>query len=250
MAIIDGGDDLIIKIADTIPGKRAIQCESKALRALRDTDHNFLHPELILEDEWAGYLIQVQTNLPKTRPTQAQKLCVQHIQTLTDLSQLNQSDTVFCESSCYAEIEKLASKQKATLPASVAEILKQIMNPEFQKKSILCHRIHGDFTPWNMNVGKANITLWDWEDSVEDGLVFFDIFHFVIRQSILVGPWPGVSKLLQIIKENCARLQIEADFPVDTNYLISLKIWLILEYLRNPHKHIIEFATHMENLNG
>ncbi len=45
---------------------------------------------------------------------------------------------------------------------------------------------HGDFTPWNMYCTESRLHLYDWELSVPDMPVLFDLFHFNFQNGILV----------------------------------------------------------------
>ncbi len=45
---------------------------------------------------------------------------------------------------------------------------------------------HGDFTPWNMYFTVSRLYLYDWELSVPDMPVLFDLFHFNFQNGILV----------------------------------------------------------------
>lgn len=44
---------------------------------------------------------------------------------------------------------------------------------------------HGDFTPWNMYIGKEKIHVYDWELSGRMPLLF-DVFHFIFQSNILI----------------------------------------------------------------
>jgi hypothetical protein len=246
LAITPGKDDLVVKIADTSPGKNALSRESKALQALANMDvEQFRFPELVLEDEWSGYLIHAQTSLAKGGSRQTQRLNRQHFDLLAALSQLNCREMVFAETSCCREILKLSAQQKSAIPDPLARISRKIFSPAFQKSKVLCHRTHGDFAPWNMSVNIGVLSLWDWEDSVDDGLVYTDIFHFIIRRAILLGPWPGANKLLKGLSEACTRLQECASFPINTDFTVSLQVWLVWEYMRHPDPRLTEIAAQL-----
>jgi hypothetical protein len=251
LAITPGKSDLVVKIADTSPGKDALRRETQALQALSNMGvDQFRFPALVFEEEWAGYLIQAQTSLLKGCSRQTHRLSNQHIDLLVALSQFSRRKMVFSETPCCREILKLSTQQKTDIPGPLAMISTKIFSPAFQKSKVLCHRIHGDFAPWNMSANNNDLSLWDWEDSLEDGLVYTDIFHFIIRPAILIGPWPGAKKLLKDISEACTSLQECAFFPSNTDYTMSLHVWLVWEHMRNPNSRIIEIAAQLVTDNG
>ena len=247
LAITKSKEDLVVKIADSLLGKKALIRESQALKALSSMGKRGLClPELILEDEWAGYFIQVQTSVPKKSKSQTRQLTRRHVDFLVELARMGRRSIVFSETSCCKEILYLSSQIDNDIPEVLQRIISKMLSPTFQKGTVICHRMHGDFAPWNINVSRKKISIWDWEDSLDDGLVYTDIFHFIIRQAILVGPWPGVKKVLKEIKKNCLQYQNLAGLPVNCDYSSYLSIWIIWEYLKNPHDHIIEIASFLE----
>ncbi len=45
---------------------------------------------------------------------------------------------------------------------------------------------HGDFTPWNTRIADNQIIAWDWEMFDTEYPAFFDAFHFIYQQSVLI----------------------------------------------------------------
>jgi hypothetical protein len=52
----------------------------------------------------------------------------------------------------------------------------------------LCHR---DFTPWNTLMEQGRLHVFDWEYAVEEGIPFWDFFHFVLFPAILMQRCSG-----------------------------------------------------------
>ena len=233
--------DFVVKIADTTLGKKAVDLETQALRALADSLEGYARiPKVITEGEWAGALIQVQTSLPKRGVLQIQKLKRIHLRVLTVLSHIDRRTVAFSDTSCFKEIKKMSSYAGSDTPEVVQNAARILLGPDVQDMTVICHRIHGDFAPWNMNVGVRGISLWDWEDSLADGLLYTDIFHFIFRHAVLVGPWPGAETLLAKMSSACQAFQELVKLSESISVIEYFKIWLVWEYLRNPHSRTIE----------
>ena len=52
----------------------------------------------------------------------------------------------------------------------------------------LCHR---DFVPWNTYLQRDRLYVFDWEYATEQGIPFWDIFHFVFFPAILITSRSG-----------------------------------------------------------
>jgi len=52
----------------------------------------------------------------------------------------------------------------------------------------LCHR---DFAPWNTYLDRGFLYVFDWEYATEQGIPFWDIFHFASHPKIIVSHWSG-----------------------------------------------------------
>jgi hypothetical protein len=60
-----------------------------------------------------------------------------------------------------------------------------------------CHRVHGDFTPWNVFAHRGRVMVFDWEYSEAPGLPLSDLFHFyIIAESCLRRPFTTERLLL------------------------------------------------------
>lgn len=234
-------EDFVVKIADTMLGKKAVNLETQALRAVADSLGGDAHiPEVVTEGEWAGSLIQVQTSLPKRGVRQIQQLKRIHLRVLKVLTHIDRRTVTFSKTSCCKDIKRMSSQAGSDTPEVIRSAIRTLLSPDVQDMTVTCHRIHGDFAPWNMNVGAREISIWDWEDSVEDGLLYTDIFHFIFRHAVLVGPWPGAQTVLLKISSACQVFQELAKVSKTISYIEYFKIWLTWEYFRNPHPHTIE----------
>jgi hypothetical protein len=49
--------------------------------------------------------------------------------------------------------------------------------------------VHGDFAPWNVVGHRSGVAAYDWEDAVEEGVPFWDLWHFAVQGAALLGRW-------------------------------------------------------------
>jgi len=251
LILLENHPDLVIKIADTTEGKNAILSESAALQDIAQKEMcKTLVPELLLEEEWSGYMVQVQSCLPRDNKKQGTTLTDQHFSCLNSLTKMNRALLPFSQTTYFRIIEKYCKQKEKTVPKEIEKLKKKVLSTDFKTNEILCHRVHGDFAPWNIGLESNKLSLWDWEDSISDGIVFTDIFHFIIRKAILTGPWHSADTVVRDIETACLALKSRASLPENVNFATSLLIWLVLEYLRNPNSRLLEIASALEAGHG
>ncbi len=238
--------DFVVKIADTPEGATAIRQEGEALQALEGAKLFCEVPQLFLEDTWQGHAIQVQSALPLSTGPQIPELTVNHLRLLASLSRLDRQEIPLCKTTSWKSIQ-LAQKSNEfeKWPLPVQKLLKNLLSEEFGSAEIVCHRTHGDFAPWNIRVKKDKFYVFDWEDSLKDGLPFSDAFHFIYRQASLVGPWPGGEVIGKLLGQKLKQLaEMAGYFPMyETMYSSILATLMMQEYLKRPHPHIIELIS-------
>ena len=234
--------DLVVKIADTPEGAAAIRQESEALQALEGARLFCEVPQLLLEDTWKGHAVQVQSALPLSVGPQIPELTVNHLKLLAALSRMNRQKIPFRETPAWKSIEiawEANAFEKWPLPAQ--KLLENLLSEEMGNVQLVCHRIHGDFAPWNIRVKKDKLYVFDWEDSIPNGLPFSDTFHFIYRQASLVGPWPGGKVMWELLEKKFRQLAEMAGYH--SMYENTLPALMILEYLKRPHPHVIELIS-------
>ena len=59
---------------------------------------------------------------------------------------------------------------------------------------------HGDFAPWNVLESDHGWVVVDWEAAMEDAPPFYDLFHYLVQASILLGR-PRPSAILGALRE-------------------------------------------------
>ncbi|MFC1603520.1 hypothetical protein ACFL5F_00705 [Planctomycetota bacterium] len=227
-------EDIVVKIADTEPGIQAIKQESEALRAIEDSPLSSQGPRLICEGQWNSYYVQLQEKIIGVNNKQTASLTSAHLDFLSQLSAIDRRVLPFKQTNAWHNIENWAGVTSSiALPKVVRSSIEKVLSGEFADKPIICHRTHGDFAPWNIKINKGKLFVYDWEDSLSDGLVLTDIFHFLYRQASLVGPWPGAQKLLRDMSNVSKRfLDIAGHEAIEIDAVLT--IWLLSEYSIKP----------------
>lgn len=84
------------------------------------------------------------------------------------------------------DLKSLTKKQDERVPQGILRKLQFLFDGIRTDTIVRTCLSHGDFTPWNMYVGKEKMALYDWELSNPCMPIGFDAFHFIIQQGILV----------------------------------------------------------------
>ena len=247
----NGGEDVVVKIADSAAGAEAIRQESDVLRDIGKTTLKGYVPKLISEGFYEKYYIQIQETL-SSGGCQISSLTDMHLDFLSELSKVGRRTYLLKETSAWQKIKcQIQDIDIDDLPIEVANVANYILSDKIANMEICCHRIHGDFAPWNIRIKKNKLFVFDWEDSIENGLIVTDIFHFIVRQAMLVGPWPGTEKIAKSIQENCSEVAKRAHFPFKQNYLVALNVCLLQEYFKEPSYKLEQILKYLaENMHS
>ncbi len=241
-----GGADVVVKIADTAAGAEAVRQESAALDALESTSLSFQVPKLLFEEEWNGYVIQGQRAFSEDSRLQDACLTDAHFTFLAELSVLDRKFVSFRSTQFFQDLKrKLESIPADSLQPSVARAWYGVLKKNFADRKVLCHRIHGDFAPWNIRRQENGLFVYDWEDSLPEGLASTDALRFVYRQADLVGPWPGSATMLEKLREVGTRCFSEIDCVEREDYEKYLLAWLVKEYAENRSDRVAKMIEHV-----
>lgn len=225
-----GGADVVVKIADTQLATEAIRQESDALRVIVKTTLAGYVPKVIFEGFYEKYYIQIQEAL-SPNGGQIGSLTDRHFEFLSELSKVGRRVCPLEKTSVWQKVKaQIEDFDVDDLPIEVARVADYVLSDKVASMKICCHRIHGDFAPWNIRVKHGKLFVFDWEDSIEDGLPFLDILHFIYRQASLVGPWLSPDKLIDLVKTYSDNLSIKASLS-DYDFTTSLTLWMLQEYL-------------------
>jgi Ser/Thr protein kinase RdoA (MazF antagonist) len=243
LAVSGGADkDIVVRIADTPEAESAVRRESDALRALARSPVAGQVPRLVHEGRYGGHVVQVQDVLPGDQP-QVAELKEAHFAFLVSLSKLGRATVPLSRTNLWRSLEETASRLTSDdLLDAVRAALHSVLIPEFASRPVVCHRIHGDFAPWNIHWDGRRPLVFDWEDSDPQGLALTDVYYFLYRQASEVGPWGGGRGMLRVLRDAGSRLTLAAGLPPNLQDTV-LPAWLLAEYFRRPCGHIVELMA-------
>lgn len=221
----DGSSDVVIKLADTRAGVRAIQQEIEALDAVKLP----CVPRTILCDSWGGYVMSVQNHMATGPGVCGQQMTDEHFKFLVAMAQMHPVLRPVGQTALWRSV---ADSNAAGLPDSVAQLLHRVMSGD-TRRLVMCHRTHGDFAPWNTRVTGGGLSVIDWEDSDAAGMAFTDAIHFIFRQAAKVGPWAGGAQVLERMRQAAMELASRTGLPAD-HLDLTMALWLLREYHACP----------------
>lgn len=82
---------------------------------------------------------------------------------------------------------------------------------------------HGDFTPWNMFLGKDRLRVYDWEVAGTRP-VFYDFFHFIFQTGVLIEhiSYPQIrEKIADVFRKPLAKMVVK-ELGLNTHQLLKL----------------------------
>ncbi len=130
------------------------------------------------------------------------------------------------------EIEKLIE--------SVSQLFYSINSTKLTSLGIA----HGDFTPWNMYVGKNKLHIYDWEMSQYDFPLLFDFYHYFFQKGILIdqNDFQKINQIIDTQLENKKAQQILKSFNIDKEehlklYLLYIVCYYLPKYIKQPKLH-------------
>ncbi len=240
------GKDVVVKIADSPGGAEAITQESAALKALASTPLAVQVPELLFEGEWNGYAVQGQSAFSAGSSLQDACLSDAHFMFLAELASIDRKFLPFRQTRVFNVLDRsLKTISPDFLPPVVANVWSDFSKKNSDDWKVLCHRTHGDFAPWNIRKQQGKLFVYDWEDSLEEGVAVTDGLHFVFRQADLVGPWPGSERMVEKFRRVCIRYFADIGCVEKEHYPKYILVWLLKEYAENRSIRIAEMIEHL-----
>ncbi|MCF8244688.1 MAG: aminoglycoside phosphotransferase family protein [Saprospiraceae bacterium] len=132
-------------------------------------------------------------------------------------------------------------------PLTVRQIvgqLKALRQSLDQNRLVPTTLAHGDFTPWNMYLGRDKLHVYDWELAGRQPLLF-DAFHFVFQSGILLKreSFPVIKKALSELEKSAEIKALLAGQTVGFRELYNLYLlqnisYYLPRYLRQQPLHV------------
>lgn len=106
-------------------------------------------------------------------------------------------------------------------------------------------KTHGDFTPWNMYVNQDKLFIYDWELSLKEAPLLFDLFHFILQSQIMIfkGDFHKVNceieKALELyeVRQLCEKYKIDIKQHFLLYLLYNISYYMPL-YQAQKERHI------------
>jgi hypothetical protein len=172
---------------------------------------------------------------------------------------------VLGETSLYRELAaRVSSLSQLALPGSPgfrrqATLIRETATELIARLPVAC-RIpvslgHGDFTPWNMFVGRRSLHVYDWELACEAPLLS-DLFHFVCQTGVLVRREPPRRVLCRLgralARPSIAAMVQQYDINIDLHlrlYLLDKATYYLERFVSQTDLHVqaewlLEFWIH------
>jgi hypothetical protein len=190
----------LAKLSDIPLGQHGIEQENMALQRLKTVAEFWGNiPRILTVGEWGGHTVQVQTAVDLSDKKYSTKLTHAHQEFLLSLSRLDQSEGSLDTWPHWAGIWRWAHEVRGAAPkeAEAIRVAVERCADNLGKRKIGFHRVHGDFTPWQVLLGPKGLTVLDWEESEEMGLPLMDAVHFVMtRDAVLYHRAPSIDQIL------------------------------------------------------
>ena len=183
----------IAKVADTPAAAAALEREAALLdRLQRDPVLADSIPRVAARGAWHGHAVQVQTPLEHTAASFRPVWTPWHEQFTEHLAAV---DTAVIPLGRWPGLPALMRwvRRDAGNESGPGERERRVIERAVSRLvdvRLPCHRVHGDFTPWNVFVHRGRVMVFDWEYSEAPGLPLSDLFHFhIIAESCLRRPF-------------------------------------------------------------
>ena len=239
-----------IKTPLTKSSLKLVENEYQQLRNLENNNFSFTS---IPKSKITNSGIAVSNVLPEVK-YKNQEWSSKHWQSLNELYQYSFDKKILGKTPFWKTIKdgiEFLQKPFVNKNGLSKEVLNQLKNSveELYYKIDSTKRVpvgigHGDFTPWNMYVGKERLHIYDWEMSQFDFPILFDVFHYFFQKGILIDR-QNYSSLKTIIKtkikdENAQK--ILNSFSVEWEdhfrlYLLYIVCYYLPKYISQPKLH-------------
>lgn len=197
------------KLADTDQTKKLVEQEANILRRLKGL--NMLSadiPRILHFSPWGQETILVQSNVRKPYSHRPENFNDNLITFLSELFGKSATLQTLGETASLVQLEDNIKKLKGRITKDweyrLAKSL-EIIHKNIADQKIPLGICHGDFTPFNIYIGRSSLSVFDWEYAKEESIPFWDLFHFIIQANALRKRFKP-SSLLEAIAELTKKL--------------------------------------------
>jgi hypothetical protein len=185
----DGAPAGYAKLADREGAKRKILAEGAILARIATLPGlQGRIPSVIRLDQLDGFLLLITTPGPdRVAPPTFSDL---HIDFLRALHLSTRVEKPLSATAFWRVIRDSLHWLSTRAPGAQFERLGrawQILDQEFQDRTVVLSTVHRDFAPWNTRLGGGKLFVFDWEDAVAEAPPLHDLLHFFAVQDALSG---------------------------------------------------------------
>ncbi len=181
------------KIAYTQQAQKLLIQEARILRRLAGMCLSKAHvPRLLYAGQFHENEVIVQSAPPWDIRSGPGQMDIRHIEFLAEIFSQTSVPKPFLESEYWSCLKKDVDSLRDRVSGDWQRRLKDgldICGSILANRTMplgLCHR---DFTPWNTYLNHGHLYVFDWEYATEQGIPFWDIFHFGSYPRIIVSHW-------------------------------------------------------------
>jgi Phosphotransferase enzyme family len=201
------------KVPETLDGERANVKETHVLDMLyANSGIVDLIPRVIRNGNWQGHsiLVNPEDGFGPVRYTRT--LTPGHLKLLAELGRTERCELTLPQWPVWQEICHWA-QQGPFASIHHNSLLNEAIHScadQLRGRRIPFHFVHGDFTPWNILMGRNGVKVVDWERSSPVGLPFTDLLHFAMARKLLIEE--KSMPINEILRDPISFFKIETEF--------------------------------------
>jgi len=241
-----------IKVALNSSSRQLIANEKSTLNKINQINfESFTAPGLIDDSQEE---VIIQENVTESRSKSSINLQKSHLQMLqeiiekTNIKQPLKQLPILEKSQQHMEaigglLAGIADNNLKQLAADLHQQLVLIREQLPQDTIVPCAMAHGDYTPWNMSIGKQ-LSTYDWELSMESAPLFFDWFHFIYQSRVLLmhQDFEDIKNEINQLASSSEIMKLAKEYGVSINlhhqlYLLYNGSYYLLKFLKQSPLH-------------
>jgi len=176
------------KIALSKNGLELINKEQLITHSIKEKKWKKCSTPTVIDHSYSG--ITVLENIKPHECTQPFQISDIHIEALVEIAETSISNNQYKWTTFSELIADQIVNLKTVKEIRFREIAKELTQLSLTIDSEIRLPLtiaHGDFTPWNLYLGKDKIHVFDWELCHREAPALFDLFHFVFQSEILIN---------------------------------------------------------------
>lgn len=236
----------IAKVSETVLGDRANEREGQVLRRLENVPElRDSVPRVIATDNWHGHTVQLQSTDSLGPRKYTTRLTPGHLNFLLALSHVDRCEMPLEQWPRWQEIWRWAHESDFSCGSDADAIRASVETcaEVFANRQIPFHRVHGDFTPWNILLASTGLVVVDWEETEAVGLPMADLIHFAVERLTSVKNRRISAREVLLSSRSYLRvqggleiLQRSLSLPAESVTLAAIyELWFRDYWWRDPH---------------